>query len=206
MPNWVTSRIVATGPASALVALHDSGLNFQRLRPCPYITAKGRIIDPDDEDNKWYYWCSAYWGTKWTPSEVSVTYEDWDDELHARLDTAWDPPHTLFAYLTEKYPGLVIENEYEEEACERFGFARYSGGSVTNTEIDPHENSLAALRDYAQDHTWFDYEAYVSMLRHLGADLEKEERSPDRRADLYVTEWTYSHSVLATKINEALNN
>jgi hypothetical protein len=206
MPNWVTSRIVATGPAPALVALRESGLNFQRLRPCPYITAKGRLIEPDDEDNKWYYWCSAYWGTKWTPSEVTVVYDDWDNELRARLDTAWDPPHTLFAYLTAKYPGLVIVNEYEEEACERFGYARYSGGSVTNTEINPHENSLASLRSFAQDHPWFDYEAYVSMLRQLGADLEKEEHSPDRRTDLFVTEWTYSHSVLATKINEALNN
>ena len=204
MPNWVTSRIVATGPASTLAALRDSGLNFQRLRPCPYITAKGRLIEPDDEDNKWYYWCSAYWGTKWTPSEVSIEYDDDDDFLRARLDTAWDPPHTLFAYLTAKYPGLVIENEYEEEACGRFGFARYSGGSATNTEIDPHENSLASLRDYAKDHDWFDYEAYVSMLRQLGANLEKEESSPDRRSDLFVTEWTYSHEVLAAKIEEAL--
>jgi hypothetical protein len=202
MPNWVTNRIVATGPAPVLVALRDSGLNFQRLRPCPYITTKGRLIEPSDEENKWYYWCSSNWGTKWTPSEVTVIFDEWADYLRGSLDTAWDPPHTLFAYLTEKYPGLVIENEYEEEAYSRVGFARYSGGSVTNIEISPHENSLDANREFATEHSWFDYEYYVDMLARTGKGKDYAKHNPS----VIVTEWTYTHETLAAKIAEALQD
>lgn len=198
MPNVITNRIIATGPAPVLIALRDSGLHFQSLRPCPYITAKGRLVEPDDEENKWYYWCSSNWGTKWMSSEVTVLFDEWADYLRGSLDTAWDPPHTLFAYLTEKYPGLVIENEYEEEAYSRVGFARYSDGSVTNTEIYPHENSLTALRTFAEDHSWFDYEHYVQ----LGNTDHNTNRSPS----VLVTEWTYSHETLAAKIAEALRD
>jgi hypothetical protein len=70
----------------------------------------------------WYYWNLRNWGTKW---DVSVTdgekYSDtslevMDDEtILYRFHTAWSPVHEIFNILSEQYPSLEFDYEYEEE-------------------------------------------------------------------------------------------
>ena len=70
----------------------------------------------------WYYWNLRNWGTKWdvaVPDETkwtNTTLEVNDDgSLMYHFETAWSPVPEIFQQLSEKYPELEFDYEYEEE-------------------------------------------------------------------------------------------
>lgn len=72
--------------------------------------------------NSWYDWNVRNWGTKW---DVAVydgdehpdteLIEESDESLFYRINTAWSPPVPAITKLSEQYPDLTINLEYEEE-------------------------------------------------------------------------------------------
>ena len=70
----------------------------------------------------WYYWNLRNWGTKWDIAVQdgakyhNTTLEVNDDgSLMYHFETAWSPVHEIFNTLSEKYPSLEFDYEYEEE-------------------------------------------------------------------------------------------
>ena len=74
------------------------------------------------EDNDWYHWNCRNWGTKW---DVSVpngegysntikTVND-DGSVMYHFETAWSPVGEVLMKLSEMYPTLNFDYEYEEE-------------------------------------------------------------------------------------------
>ena len=74
------------------------------------------------EDQDWYHWNCRNWGTKW---DVAVSngdeYADTrmektdDDCVMYHFNTAWSPVGEVLIKLSEQYPTLEFDYEYEEE-------------------------------------------------------------------------------------------
>lgn len=83
--------------------------------------------------NHWYMWNTRHWGTKWEASEVYFVEEsETPNTLCYTFSTAWSTPHSALLKLSEQYPNLVIENEYEEEGGWG-GTSTYEDGDVSHS-------------------------------------------------------------------------
>jgi hypothetical protein len=185
MPNVITNYSVFRGPNAALQWIRASNMNFQKILPCPYIPADGSRPPNDD----WYDWCCAEWGTKWSAwdPDFEIIWGEVDC-LRVRYKTAWNPAHGLLSYLTQRFPGLRIENRYVEEFQQRYGFTVYEGGVITDRHILPDQFSGEALRAFAATAPWFDYDGYAYFLALMGGSLDGgENKEPVVPVETHVT-------------------
>lgn len=74
----------------------------------------------DDQD--WYHWNCRNWGTKWDVSatngdQYSDTRMEVPDDVSVmyHFNTAWSPVGKVLMKLSEQYPTLNFDYEYEEE-------------------------------------------------------------------------------------------
>ena len=74
------------------------------------------------EDNDWYHWNCRNWGTKWdvavdNKSDYSDTRMEITDDgsVMYHFNTAWSPVGEVLIKLSEQYPTLEFDYEYEEE-------------------------------------------------------------------------------------------
>ena len=93
---------------------------------------KKQPLEPDDfmaefvrsmrEDQDWYHWNCRNWGTKWDiavvnddeyPNTIKTITDDGDVMYH--FQTAWSPVGEVLMKLSEMYPTLEFDYEYEEE-------------------------------------------------------------------------------------------
>jgi len=74
------------------------------------------------EDQDWYHWNCRNWGTKWDigvvngdeyPNTIKTITDDGDVMYH--FETAWSPVGEVLMKLSEMYPTLNFDYEYEEE-------------------------------------------------------------------------------------------
>lgn len=90
----------------------------------------------------WYHWNCRNWGTKW---DVGVSCGDEHSETTIEIvkgmvtyqfSTAWSPVETVLLILSNQYPNLLMEYDYEEEQGWG-GSSTFLGGTKTaNTEWD----------------------------------------------------------------------
>jgi hypothetical protein len=74
------------------------------------------------EDQDWYHWNCRNWGTKWDVavdnnsqySDTRLTVND-DGSVMYHFNTAWSPVGEVLLKLSEQYPTLEFDYEYEEE-------------------------------------------------------------------------------------------
>jgi hypothetical protein len=74
------------------------------------------------EDQDWYHWNCRNWGTKWDVavvgdkdySDTIMTVND-DGSVMYHFQTAWSPVGEVLLKLSEQYPTLEFDYEYEEE-------------------------------------------------------------------------------------------
>ena len=74
------------------------------------------------EDQDWYHWNCRNWGTKWDVAVVNnkdysdtiMTVND-DGSVMYHFQTAWSPVGEVLLKLSEQYPTLEFDYEYEEE-------------------------------------------------------------------------------------------
>ena len=74
------------------------------------------------EDQDWYHWNVRNWGTKWDVSasngdQYSNTIKTVNDDgsVMYHFETAWSPVGEVLMKLSEMYPSLNFDYEYEEE-------------------------------------------------------------------------------------------
>ena len=97
-----------------------------------YYGAETHKIDSDNfmnsfneslsKDDSWYWWNLRNWGTKWDIakddraqfSETQLEVDD-DGSLMYHFQTAWSPVPEIFQKLSEQYPTLEFQYEFEEE-------------------------------------------------------------------------------------------
>ena len=151
MPNWCYNRINVYGDSDTVdqvKEIHDIFENhkdpFNQIFPIPDFKTipneKGelpileQIKNPDGSilcetynfpdgknDDRWYHWCIANWGTKWDAYELDIEYLD-DEQLELTFSTAWSPPEGIVEKLKEKYPELNFSCFYDEPGMEVAGY------------------------------------------------------------------------------------
>ena len=93
--------------------------------------------------NDWYSWNNRHWGTKW---DVAVSNEDTYPETEIQIDTpdhlvysfntAWSPPVPAVEKLSEQYPNLTFDLEYQEETGWGGEIVFKAGEVVTESDYD----------------------------------------------------------------------
>ena len=97
----------------------------------------------------WYDWNCDNWGTKWDASEVDIQ-DHAADHKQITFSTPWSPPIPVLISLSEQYPNLHIELEWEEEQGFGGTFV-FTNGEATETDYYDIPSSHA---DYeARDRT-----------------------------------------------------
>ena len=113
------------------------------------------IVRPEGEDSKeyaesvgasgampfWYDWNCENWGTKWDASDVNVQ-DHAADHKQITFSTPWSPPLPVLVTLSEQYPNLHIELEWEEEQGYGGTFV-FTNGEATETDAYDIPNSHA---------------------------------------------------------------
>lgn len=106
--NW------ATGEYETKIS--DSPFSYNNIVPFP--TEPNSYWDYKDEDGKtqqkWYYWNTKNWGTKWDAYDVSIESHD-NKSITYYFTSAWSPPVEVIQALCLKYPNLSVNFHYEEE-------------------------------------------------------------------------------------------
>jgi len=80
----------------------------------------------------WYEWSVDNWGCKWDASEVDMQDHAVDHKQYT-FSTPWSPPLPILATLSEQYPNLHIELEWEEEQGFGGTFV-FTNGEATETD------------------------------------------------------------------------
>jgi len=95
------------------------------------------------EDNDWYHWNCRNWGTKWDVAvsngdEYADTQLEWtgDEDVLIRFNTAWSPVHQVLIKLSEQYPTLDFDYEYEEEQGWGGSATFKAGEEIASDEYD----------------------------------------------------------------------
>ena len=109
----------------------DIDFDFNKIIPMPEslrITSPAHNKEEEDIYKKnvykyghgdWYSWSIDKWGTKWNASSTYIN-DIQDNYFDFSFNTAWSPPIPLLKALSEKYPLLRFDTEFEEEGV---GFA-----------------------------------------------------------------------------------
>jgi hypothetical protein len=98
------------------------------------------------EDQDWYHWNCRNWGTKWDVGVVNgheypntiKTVND-DGSILYQFETAWSPVGEVLMKLSEQYPTLEFDYEYEEEQGWGGEFVFENGECIEHSEYDAPE-------------------------------------------------------------------
>lgn len=163
MPNWVFNSLVITGDEDSIAEVkaqlaqphEDQHYDFMteslqtvvRNEPLSF----WNIIKPADLDayhdakdkpqtgeDHWYNWNYRNWGVKWNASDVYFVEESEEPtSLCYTFSTPWGVADAAMTSLSEQYPTLTFELEYEEE----------QGWGGTNVYTDGNEDVTEEYND-----------------------------------------------------------
>ena len=103
--NWSKKR----GEVGELPVVKDKGFG------------EGLYFESTDvNDDRWYNWRVANWGTKWDCYDLSIDEDE--QELNLQFNTAWSPPEEICYALKEKFQDADIQWFYDEPGMEFAGY------------------------------------------------------------------------------------
>lgn len=193
MPNLVWCFATITGPADALAAIKESGLDFRKLHPCPY-------DDTMSKDDRWYLWRIAHWGCKWTAYRAK--FKDISGGFTVSFETPWHPPYGLLAYLTKAQPGLQIVLDFTEEFDETVGHVRFEYGRMKGEYIHPTLCKPSALRRAAGTLPWLNADVILRNTVEQGGDLAALDTMPELADRVTVVELDMTYEEFVTMMEE----
>jgi hypothetical protein len=184
MPNYVGNSVRLHGPATVLLEIKEHTFDFCWIHPIP-----------EDAPNNW---TNQYWGTDRNrdPATFQVEEES-EDGTHMKVwfRTAWSTPFQLFAYMTLRWPDLVLHVTYSGGYLLDFvGHTKYEMGTLSDTRIYPNQESLSALHAFSKEHTWFDVETW----RTIQYSFEFESQSNSEKMEA-VQERTVTYEFLISQ-------
>tara|TARA_Y100001963_G_scaffold124705_1_gene175681 strand:+ start:815 stop:1351 length:537 start_codon:yes stop_codon:yes gene_type:complete len=147
MPNWCHNRVSFYSDNVEDVAklrnIFESDEPFNSLVPSPdwkntpnengdlpikreHKNPDGKIVHttydfPDGKnDDRWYSWNVANWGTKWEVGDVECDGDDFSFECE--FQTAWSPAEGIFYAIREKFPDVEVSWFYDEPGVQLAGY------------------------------------------------------------------------------------
>ena len=185
MPNWCYNSLAIEGTAHDLQHIADTGFDFQRIHPCPFIIE-------DNWQEGWYDWCIKYWGSKWSARDVDIDYVADDTHFSAQFQTPWSPPDAILTFLTKQYPSLMIVNEWYDEMYDTVGINVYSNGSMDCKYIEPRNYTNEALHLFEESNPWF--QNVPDLIEEESEEDENNEE--DLKSIVEVIEYTKTYEEL----------
>lgn len=157
MPNYVTNRLVISGPAaeierfqSTCIRSHSEekpdevSFDFEALIPMPSeITAtlndhsdsaRTRALKVSGFDG-WYSWRCFFWGTKWNALDLAIQHAE-PGLLDLVFYTAWSSPEPIFEVLATEYPQLKGYALGTDPAMDWSLFGVITGGAYSSVCLD----------------------------------------------------------------------
>jgi hypothetical protein len=81
-------------------------------------------------NKNWYDWNIANWGTKWSDSDTHIVGQ-YEDMVEFAFESAWAPPETGIAKISELFPELSFVVTYTEEGMDFYGATAFSNGETS---------------------------------------------------------------------------
>lgn len=154
-PNW--ANLLATGEITQ--EWHDELVASQVRK-----YEAGQKAKAETGFYNWYDWANAVWGTKWGDYDTDLLsdFTAGGEEVTFHYQTAWSPFSVEFlAKVSELFPTLTFEVEYEGEGTEYLGRMIAFGGNAQDFYDEP---SPEAFPEFSDDN-WDEYEEAMSVLR-----------------------------------------
>lgn len=152
------------------VTVEDCGFSFWNIkRPeSDNLATYNESIGAGGAMPYWYDWNCENWGTKWDASDVDIQ-DHAADHKQITFSTPWSPPIPVLTSLSEQYPNLHIELEWEEEQGFGGTFV-FTNGEATETDYYDIPSSHAdyeardrtcMCEDYPEEAPFTDCPTYV---------------------------------------------
>ena len=74
------------------------------------------------QDDRWYNWRCANWGTKWDAYSMEIDEVDMPHGFEVTFETAWSPPEEIHSAISEQFDDLSMSWFYDEPGCEVAGY------------------------------------------------------------------------------------
>ena len=81
-------------------------------------------------NKNWYDWNIVNWGTKWGDSDTHIVAQ-YEDMVEFAFETAWSPPETGIAKISELFPELSFVVSYTEEGMDFYGATAFRDGETS---------------------------------------------------------------------------
>ena len=76
----------------------------------------------DVNDDRWYNWRNANWGTKWDAYSLEIEDDEMPNGFAVTFETAWSPPEEVHSAISEQFDDLSMSWFYDEPGCEVAGY------------------------------------------------------------------------------------
>jgi hypothetical protein len=136
MPNWCMNYVELQGTEEQIrwivKAIRESPNFFNEIIPIPN--------DIDKDSSAAELFCMEYWGTKWTPEDVTIL-EHTLTRITAVFDTAWDMPLGIYHKLLEL--GVTVYAEYYEPGMNFGGYCE----TISSQLVITHSGNISHPND-----------------------------------------------------------
>ena len=149
MPNWCYNELNVSGNTDSLEELQqlfENGFSLEKIVPTPpeLTTNTNRRFKFLNSTQKaeipsWHEWRLKNWGTKWDVMERNNNSDDKarfntaeKDSIKVEFHTAWQPPMSALAALSEKFNDLKFKLFYLDEMLCFEGDAEIEDGNVSD--------------------------------------------------------------------------
>ena len=130
MPNWTSNRATITGPAPVIAEI-VAILNDPEGDLLNWMVSR-----PGSEDENWYNWNVANWGTKWSISDIYFENPAEEDSIEFTFCSAWAPPVEAFRTWAEGDGRVEFNLQYWEPGMGFVGSATYDGDCFADSCVD----------------------------------------------------------------------
>jgi len=112
MPNWVDNRLIITADKKTLKSIRDK-IKFDKNNQ-PEL-AKSLYPIPKDEEDNWYEWNIANYGSKWPDRYTEARELNDNKQIYFSFESAWAPMGTLAERISKDYKCKVVLKHYSIE-------------------------------------------------------------------------------------------
>lgn len=161
MPNHITNKLEIKGDINIInkiIGDNDCEFSFGIVVPMP-----------KKEENNWYNWSLANWGTKWDAYEISEITRG-NNFAKLSFQTAWSPPKKWLDIVMIKFPELEYVLYWSDEDFP-------SSGKITNDDNGYYSHDDPYAKKFVKEH-FPDF--YACVMEYC----EEEEEDKDHINDL----------------------
>lgn len=146
MPNWCSNSINISGEDSEIKRLlieaksEESDFTLNNLVPIP-----------KEEEEDWYNWRVANWGTKWDIGKVELDIDE--GYVNFNCETAWAPPTEALQKISAKYPTLTFEIFYEEPGMDFCGKSVFQNGEAIEEVSTSYSENFGTIINFDKENS-----------------------------------------------------